>query len=348
MMGDRQSQKGGDSSTNYQAQRDIVISGPSYSEVEQIAMTVFKANFLELGDKAAERALERAQDFVEAFLKKAAEEGQTKISEAENPDFRYALFSAQKEYARTGDEDLGELLVQLLIDRTKIRSRDLMQIVLNESLTVAPMLTPDQLDTLSLVFLIKRTRSRGLNSLAALHSYLDRLILPFLPGVSSRESAYEHLEYARCGAISIDSVQVEEAFRQHYPGLLCKGFSQEEILIVGLAPEAYPHLIVPCLHDDALLQVNALDDESIDANCAQLGIDSEKAKALKSLQIGKVMEPQEVKEYLTGVRPQMERLFEVCDSTSMKHMTLTSVGIAIAHANIKRQAGEVFDLSIWI
>lgn len=53
------------------------------------------------------------------------------------------LFSAQKEHARIGDEDLGDLLVQLLVDRTKVRDRNLVQIALNESLEVAPKLTPD-------------------------------------------------------------------------------------------------------------------------------------------------------------------------------------------------------------
>jgi hypothetical protein len=32
----------------------------------------------------------------------------------------------------------------------------------------------------------------------------------------------------------------------------------------------------------------------------------------------------------------------------MRAMTLTSVGIAIAHANLKRETGDNFDLSIWI
>ncbi len=71
------------------------------------------------------------------------------LENAENPDFQRALFTVQKEYALTGDDELGDLLVDLLIDRTKQDNRSLLQIVLNESLSVVPKLTNDQLAALS-------------------------------------------------------------------------------------------------------------------------------------------------------------------------------------------------------
>jgi hypothetical protein len=86
----------------------------------------------------------------------------------------------------------------------------------------------------------------------------------------------------------------------------------------------------------------------IDSECARLGVESEKAEKLKQLQASRVMSSQEIKDYLISVRPQMERLFEVRDNTPMKNMTLTSVGIAIAHANIKRQTGESLPLAEWM
>lgn len=91
-----------------------------------------------------------------------------------------------------------------------------------------------------------------------------------------------------------------------------------------------------------------MNDEAIDSECVRLGVEPEKAGQLKQLQASKAMSPPEVKDYLLNVRPQIGRLFEVWDSTSMKHMTLTSVGIAIACANIKRRTSIHFDLSIWL
>lgn len=345
-MGDKQSQKSGDSSVNIQG-RDISF-GLSYSETRKVAMDVFQDNFYKFRDEAAEIVEERAKDFVENFLKKAHEEGFSAIPEAKNPDFQYALFSAQREYARTGNRDLGKTLVQLLVDRTKVTDRNLTQIVLNESLTIAPKLTPDQLDALSLVFLIKYTRNTGLLHPEHLLLYLDKYILPFVNGASRKQSAYQHLEFAGCGTISIGELKAEDAFHRTYPGLFSEGFTEEEVQDIELSLEERSRVLIICLHNDLLLQVNAVDDETVENLCLQSGIESEKVEKLKRLQASKVMPSDKVKDYLLNARPYIPQFFEVWEDTNMKHMSLTSVGIAIAHANIQRKVGETFDLSIWL
>ena len=44
----------------------------------------------------------------------------------------------------------------------------------------------------------------------------------------------------------------------------------------------------------------------------------------------------------------MAQVFDVWEGSFMQNLSLTSVGVAIAHANIKRHIGEFTDLSIWI
>jgi hypothetical protein len=56
----------------------------------------------------------------------------------------------------------------------------------------------------------------------------------------------------------------------------------------------------------------------------------------------------EVKEKCTEIRSYMSGLFETWSGSLMKNFTLTSVGIAIGHASIKRLIGEFANLSIWI
>lgn len=311
-------------------------------------MDVFQDNFYKFREEAGEIAEKRAKSFIEIFLSQASKEEFSLIPEAKNPDFQYALFSAQKEYARTGDEDLGRTLVQLLVDRTKVTDRNLMQIVLNESLAVAPKLTPDQLDALSLVFIIKYTRKTNLSHPEHLLEYLNQFVTPFVAGASRKRSAYQHLEFAGCGTISIGKLKAEDAFRNTYPGLFSEGFTEEEVLAIELSPEERANVITTCLHDSSLRQVNAVDDEALENQCIRSGIEPDKVRMLKELQASKAMTPNEVKNYLLNARPYMQQLFEVWEGTSMKHMTLTSVGIAIAHANIQRKIGQTFDLSIWL
>jgi hypothetical protein len=109
----RQSQKSGDSSVSIQAHGDVTV-GLTLGETRQVVMDMFEANFIRLRDEAAERVWERAEFFLKSFLEEAAREGLTKIPDGRNPDFQYVLYSAQRDYARSGDEDLGELLVTAL------------------------------------------------------------------------------------------------------------------------------------------------------------------------------------------------------------------------------------------
>ncbi len=347
MMGDKQSQKSGDASTNIQAGGDVSV-GLSYSETRQVAMDVYRANFIELRDTAAAVARARAEELIDRYLEEMRREGFEAIPGADSPDLQHAIYSAQKEHARAGDEDLGELLVQLLVDRTKTPERNLTRIVLNESLSVAPKLTQDQLDALSLVFISKYTVNNGLLSLDLLHWHLDKYVLPFVAGASRKDSAYQHLEFAGCGNVSIGELQAEQAFANSYSGLLSKGFTEAEAQTVDLSPSARAALITTCLHDSSLLQVNAMNSDALETLCAPLGVEPEKIEGLKQLQTSKLMSPAEIKTFLIGARQQMSDFFELWGNTSMKNMTLTSVGIAVAHANIQRRIDVTFDLSIWL
>ena len=72
------------------------------------------------------------------------------------------------------------------------------------------------------------------------------------------------------------------------------------------------------------------------------------AARLKNLQNEGLMSGAEVQDFLVSRRPQMADLFQAWDGTPMKSLNLTSVGFAIAHANVKRRTGMSLDLSIWV
>lgn len=176
----KQNQKGGDNSTNIQAGEVTVVQGLDYPQVREVALDVFRSNFYELSGQARDIATERAEKITEEFLEKLQRENPEGFKKAEDPDFQYALFTVQKEYARTGDEDLGDLLVDLLVDRSKQEQRNILQIVLNESLNVAPKLTDDQLAALAVVFIFKYTQNHSIGNHEMLGKNLDSHVQPFL------------------------------------------------------------------------------------------------------------------------------------------------------------------------
>jgi hypothetical protein len=179
--GDEQTQQVGEGATAIQAAGNVVVNnGLSYTEVRAVVMDVFRSNFLQLAGEAKDVARQRAEEITDKFLAKLQMENPAGLSQAPTPDFQYGLFSVQRDFARTADVNLGDLLVDLLVDRTKHPHRNMLQIVLNECLLVAPKLTNEQLSALAIVFLLKYCSSSGIVTFQQLSAQLDKFVRPFI------------------------------------------------------------------------------------------------------------------------------------------------------------------------
>ena len=346
-MMSKQVQEGGDQSTNIQAE-NINIHGISYEDAKAIALDVFQNNFMQLSQEAAEIARERAEQITEKFLNELHTQNNEGVINAKDPDFQHALFSVQKDFARTGDEELGDLLVDLLVDRTKQENRSILQIVLNESLATAPKLIPEQLAALSVIFIFKNSIHHGINNLESLGNYLDVHISPFAELLTKNASCYQHLEFTGCGSISMGASSIGGILRQRYGGVFSKGFTPEELTNKEIDIAVESPIFAKCLHDEGKLQINAISEEVLRSEAQRHGIDQQNTNKLVGLNNSTLMNDNEIRDFLVGLRPYMKNVFDVWEGSFMKNMSLTSVGIAIGHANLKRHIGEFTDLSIWI
>lgn len=342
----KQIQKSGDSSVNIQAENITV--GTSYEEVKAIAQDIYAANFYKLSDIASETAKGRADEIVNQFLTELKEKNPEGLNIAQDPDFQYALFNVQKEYARTGDKDLGDILVDILVDRTKETNRNIKQIVLNECLETAPKLTKSQYSALSVIFILRYTRYLKMNNLDAFAKYYDMYVHPFVLSLVKNATCYQHLEYAGCGTIGMGSVQIKKIILDNYPGLFVKGFTQEDISDLLDEEPKLSQIISKCIRDHSLLQINAIDESTIRELALKHSIESSFIDKLIAVQKNHMMNDEEVKDYSISVNPFMKDLYDIWDNSYMKNTTLTSVGITIGQANVRRVTGNVFDLSIWI
>jgi hypothetical protein len=347
-MTSNQTQKAGDQSVNIQG-RDIAI-GISYSEARQIAQDTFDANFCRLSGVAKDTAQERAELLIDKYLKRLLAENAPALATSTDPDMQYAIFSAQKAYARTGDRDLSDILVDILVRRAAQAERSLLQIVLNESLEVAPKLTKDQFDTLSLIFILKYTKRLNLTGLEDFYVYLANEVGAFCKNLSKDNSQYQHLEYAGCGTVQVTQISIEEILRKNYSGMLSKGLTAEAIsLLVGQNTKEFDGLFIPCLHDPLRSQFRALNDEILVDQGKRNGLNDEVIERCMRFRNNYLMKDEEIKDHILKLIPTLSNLFDVWNSSWLKKFNLTSVGIAIAHANIRRRLpDEAYDLSIWI
>lgn len=341
-------QEGGENSINLQGQNVVVNQGITYRDAKDIALDVFNSNFEKLSQKAAEIALQRAEELVGDFLRTMKERSPESINSFEDPGMQHAIFTAQKEYARTGDKDLSDMLVDILVDRAKEQERNLKQIVLDESLSIVPKLTVSQIDTLTVVFILKYSRITRINSILSLQNYLENYIQLFTSTLKKDNSLYQHFEFVGCGSISIVVLKIEDIISERYKGIFSRGFSKEEFEKTGIPFEKYPQIIIPCLQDESKFQLNAIDDEDLIEGMTLLNVEEAEIDKIKPLMNINQMSKDEVRELLKQQGGFMDILFDVWDNSYLKNMTLTSVGIAIAIANLRRKTGETVDLGIWI
>ncbi|MGS0724994.1 LPO_1073/Vpar_1526 family protein [Shewanella sp. 0m-11] len=344
-----QRQDAGDNSTNLQGQQVIVNQGISYSDAKEIANDVFKANFIVLKQEAAAIAQERAAEVTDKVIAKLNERSPESINEFETPALQDALFTVQKQYAISGDEDLGDLLVDILVDRAAAPKRNMVQIVLDESLGIAPKLTLEQFDSLTLNFLLISTRRLDVRTYEDLLSHFKRRICPFIENLSEMHSDYTHAEYLGCGHVRAGSYgQLEERLRETYKAFFSNGFTKEELKEKIGEGMNLQGLIIQCFHDKDRLQIGVLDDEVLDGIASKNNLDNEVKQKLKQLFESSTKPANEVKSMLIGAIPESEKVFKIWGTSPFNKFELTSVGIAIAHANYRRRIGDTMDLSIWI
>ena len=224
-----------------------------------------------------------------------------------------------------------------------------MQIVLNESLNVAPKLTNEQIATLSLIYLFRYTQSLGLGTHELLAKYLDETVLPYHKQLGKNAAWYQHLEFAGCGAISVGEIKLAQIIGNNYQGLFLKGFESMVLTQRNISIGQDDRFFIQCLNNPDLLQVKALNKEGLTKELDSNKISPTDQTEIKYLFGYQKMNDEEVQKKCISLRPYMSEVFDVWDNSYMKNFTLTSVGIAIAHANIKRILGKEFaDLSIWI
>ena len=340
-------QQSGDQSVSIQVGRDVVV-GISYDDARKIALDVYKANAFELAAAAKQAAIARAEELTDRFLAELRDKNAQEVSQASRPDFQIALLEAQKAYARTGDKDLAVVLVDLLVNRTKQDPRSLREIVLTESLQVVPRLTVAQINTVSVIFLLRDTESPGIVDLEKLGGWFDRYMVSLVSSLSKADSLYRHLVYSGAATQELTAISLAGIFKAHYPGLFTKGFNATKMKDLT---DKYPNLakMLGDAPNEGKKMLPPVPDTTLREILNRAGVhDVNDVERLVNAQKSDLMSDPEVLKKLIATRKGFEALADVWDNSSLRSMNLTSVGTAIGHANFQRLSGHQAPLSIWI
>lgn len=350
-----QAQHASDGSTAIQAGGSVVINnitGVSASEVRQIALDVMNDNLLRYSGLAMELARARGAEITDKFLERLQVENPTGIQQAQSPSFQDALFTVQKEYAKAGDVSLGDLLVNLLVDRTKHEQRDVLQLVLSEALRTAPKLTSSQINTLSFIFFFQYCRFGRIADIRQLGDHYRKHLEPIAADIATSPISFRHFEFTGCGS-SISpagSGALERLWRQQYAAFFKEGFDKARLDLAELQPSTVEALIMRAFNDPSKFQIAALNSEDLNSMIMNLasGFVGDEARRLRELFFEGDQDDTRVRDAVVSVAPFLEPVIGAWVRSEMHRFSLTSVGMAIGHANIKRFAPDFAPLSVWI
>lgn len=256
-------QRGGSNSTNFQADR-IEVHGLTYEDARTLFMDLFENNFLKLKESAAQLAFSRAKELLDDYLQIIKTNFPSCIQELADPAMQAAIFTAQKEYAKSGDKNVEQLLVDLLVNRINQPVRSLLQLSLDEALEKASRLSVSQLNILALNYFLYKYIP-DITDLASFNKYINTNLIPFIDDAALQTQEYLYLEYLGCGykrTHLVDTLTVY--FVNKYPGLFNLGFSEEEFdkKMEGLITNKEDY-IIPCFNDVNKFQIKYLNLQSL-------------------------------------------------------------------------------------
>ncbi|MGG0052085.1 LPO_1073/Vpar_1526 family protein [Bacillus atrophaeus] len=233
MLNKNMRQQGGNHSTNVQGETVHFHNGITLADAKEIANDVFEKNMYKLTSIAETTAKERADFLVSKMLSKIDQEAEKEklIGKFSDPDIQYILYTSQKSFARNGDQDLGEVLSNLFIERLKSGEDDFKKLIMNEAIEIVPRLTNKQIEVLTLNYTMIQMKINGISSLEDYRKMFYKIINPFIPSELPAANDCVHLDFCRVAKLDMGyRTSVSDITRIAYPEIFPQVLSEAETL----------------------------------------------------------------------------------------------------------------------
>ncbi len=293
----------------------------------------------------------RLRDFQNNVLDRFFKDGGANPEAFSDPDFLYIIRASQLTFARSGNEQVRDTLIDLITRRSQETGRTRLSLSLNDAVEKAARLTANEFAELSLTYLLRMTKLNSITSLADFGKFFSTYIAPLLPDVSEKAESYQFLEAQSCGTISsFGSNNVIDSFRSNYAGVFSSGFDRQQL--EGQLPSdrqnALDSVLIPCLNDPGKLQFAALDREVFDAKTKGIDLTKDQLNNSWNMFMNTVWSGDTFLSKVEPVAPQIRTLVRLWSETPLGRFLPNATGIAIGHSNLVRTCQLDADLSIWI
>ena len=336
----------------------IVNQGTSLEEIRPYLQNLVSDEIDRYKLVALEEAKKRDKQLVNSFIKKLEKvrlNAGSAFKAFEDPNMQYDYQEAQKEFIKNGTKELENLLTEILIKRIQEHEGSLMQIVLSESIHIAPKLLSSQMAILALAFIFNHTYSPKVNSKAKFIEYCNNEIVPLLNEASRKNSDFQHLIYTGCARIHPVKSALEEYFIREYKGLFNKGYTPDSYPKNSAGEDLvkkYPFLFGPCYCFPDRKQIQFVDETQLKHYLSIVSIifkmpDVDKA-LIEKIFSENLMSTSEVHSKIVEWIPEITKLFDLWNSTQLSMLRVTSVGIVIGSMYSEQLSKSPYDLNNWI
>jgi hypothetical protein len=144
------------------------------------------------------------------------------------------------------------------------------------------------------------------------------------------------------------SVNLERLFKSIYGRFFSKGFEKQNLVDLGLTSQQIDEIVIPCINDRSKYQFKFSGEDEFNRYCEGHSKLRESVGKIKSVQEKNLMCWSEMADLIRPRYSGIDLLAQVWNETTLCYLDLTSVGIAIGHAKIRRTSGIFFDLSVWV
>ncbi|EMS99177.1 hypothetical protein H009_02773 [Agrobacterium tumefaciens str. Cherry 2E-2-2] len=299
-------------------------------------------------DNAREMVEQRMNAFQEQILREFATGGKGRPEAFRDPDFQFVLGRAQQAFARSGDSELGDILTDMITQRSLQENRSRLTLSLNDAVEKSALLTRNEFAELGLSHVFRNTL-RVFKGFQQFVNFMG-VLMKFVPDISKNTSSYDYLESLGIATVSVLEMDFMGVLRTTCIGVISKGFTKSQINLEWW--EKYrPFLnenLVPCLHDSNLFQFLPGSREAFNTAAVKHSLDDEASMGLWSIYESTAFTEDEFRRVLQVSIPNINELIDAWNNTSMRRLKLTTVGQAIGHAAARRLGIQTADLGLWI
>lgn len=170
--------------------------GLTPKEACELAMQMFYDNFPKLQEEARKIAEERVSELMSKIGTKMGEKKLTDMTPFGDPDVQYVMFETQKNYARFGTKEMLSTISELVAERIQYNHEKIcLKVAIDKAIEIVSMLTSEQLDVLSLLFLSCKVVYRNIHTLDELNAHLCKISSTF---AKADISSFSYLNMLGC------------------------------------------------------------------------------------------------------------------------------------------------------